>query len=193
MKGWILVWDLDETLVSGWPETPIVNPTALKILELADKARDAGRVEAIFLLTNNSDKDYINAALIQLPPFDNVMDSTHRSRTRLPSVGNFNGNVSKSLSDVVQLFAEVGRSVSRDDIKNRVLFFDNYSDHVMKDEIPKAHYIHITPDFKAGSVKKDLTRWSYVRKLLVGSKRVTRKRKERSERSEHRKRNNLTR
>ena len=185
---WILVWDLDETLVSGWPNTPIVNPTAVKILELADKARASGRVEAIFLLTNNSDKDYINAAVVQLPPFDNIMDSTHRSRTRLPSIGNYNGNVSKSLSDVVQLFAEIGVSVAKDDIKNRVLFFDNYPDHVMKDEIAKAHYIHITPDFKAGSGKKDLTRWNYVRTLLGDSKRVTRKRSDPGKRSNHGKR-----
>ena len=188
MKGWILVWDLDETLVSGWPNTPIINPTAVKILELADKARTSGRVEAIFLLTNNSDKDYINAAIVQLPPFDNVMDSTHRSRTKLPSIGNYNGNVSKSLSDVVQLFAEIGVSVAKDDIKNRVLFFDNYPDHVIKDEIAKAHYIHITPDFKAGSVKKDLTRWNYVRKLLGASKRVTRKRSDHGKRSNSSKR-----
>jgi len=174
-NGWILVWDLDETLVSGWPEYPQVNQTALKILELADIARNAGRVEAIFLLTNNSDQEYINAALVQLPQFDGVMDSTHFSRKHIYSSDNMNGNVTKGLSDVVQLFAEAGISVSKSDIKKRVLFFDNYPSHVIKDEIPIKHYIHITPDFKAGSKKRDLTRWDYVRKLLLPSKRYTRK------------------
>lgn len=60
-KPWILVWDLDQTLVDGGHSRPaIVNLNAIKFLDEAIKLRDAkNSVVYIFLLTNNSDTRYI--------------------------------------------------------------------------------------------------------------------------------------
>ncbi len=182
--GWILVFDLDETLVAGWPKEPCVNPAALEIVRLAAKARAAGRVDTMFLLTNNSDKEYIAKALAHFPQFDGVMDSTHLSRKRIATT-NMNANVTKSLADVVQIYADIGIAVTEDSIRDRVLFFDNYPTHTMLEEIPEKHYIHITPDFKCarGASRPDATRWEYVRGLLAGPRqRKTMKKRRRTRR-----------
>ena len=181
--GWILVWDLDETLVAGWPKEPCVNEAARSIVRLAAKARQEGRVDRIFVLTNNSDKDYIAKALSHFPRFDGVMDSTHLSRKRIDTT-NMNANVTKSLADIVQLYADIDITVTEDSIRDRVLFFDNYPTHTLLHEIPEKHYIHISPDFKcARSSTPDATRWDYVRGLLTASrKRKTLKKRRKTRR-----------
>ena len=57
-KPWILVWDLDETLVTGWKhgwtsDDIVINQNAARIISTAIKLRTTGIVAYIFLLTNN--------------------------------------------------------------------------------------------------------------------------------------------
>jgi hypothetical protein len=56
MKGLILVWDLDQTLI-GWSSDQkyTLNTRALSILKEAFKSKNAGKVSSILVLTNNSD------------------------------------------------------------------------------------------------------------------------------------------
>jgi hypothetical protein len=142
---------------------------------MAASARATGKVDKIFLLTNNSDKEYIKKALAHFPKFDAVMDSTHLSRNHIRH-GDMNANVTKSLEDVVQLFADISIRVTADSIRKRVLFFDNYPDHEMLYQIPPRNYIHITPDFKP-NLRHDETRWTYVRSLLRPGNRQTMKKR----------------
>jgi hypothetical protein len=67
-KKWILVWDLDKTLVDGGIMSPtILNLNAIKFLDEAIKLRDEKKsVAYIFLLTNNSETLYITNSIIMI-------------------------------------------------------------------------------------------------------------------------------
>jgi hypothetical protein len=56
MKGLILVWDLDQTLI-GWSSDQkyTLNSRALSVLKESFKSKNAGKVSSIIVLTNNSD------------------------------------------------------------------------------------------------------------------------------------------
>ena len=56
MKGLVLVWDLDQTLI-GWSSDQkyTLNSRALSVLKEAFKSKNAGKVSSIIVLTNNSD------------------------------------------------------------------------------------------------------------------------------------------
>jgi len=56
MKGLVLVWDLDQTLI-GWSSDQkyTLNSRALSVLKEAFKSKNAGKVSSILVLTNNSD------------------------------------------------------------------------------------------------------------------------------------------
>ena len=173
MEPWILVWDLDETLVTGWkkgwkPEDIIVNPRAAFIISTAVKLRRLGIVKYIFLLTNNSDEPYINASIKRLGEhiqykgkiFDNKLINDPAVRTSIVSKSPYNPD--KSLRDVNYLLRLV--KSSKDASAYRILFFDDRGDHVLKKQLPLEHYIQITPPFTPGSI--DLTPWERVLSFL---------------------------
>jgi len=56
MKGLVLVWDLDQTLI-GWSSDQkyTLNTKALSVLKEAFKSKNNGKVSSIIVLTNNSD------------------------------------------------------------------------------------------------------------------------------------------
>jgi hypothetical protein len=56
MKGLVLVWDLDQTLI-GWSSDQkyTLNSRALSVLKEAFKSKNSGKVSSILVLTNNSD------------------------------------------------------------------------------------------------------------------------------------------
>jgi hypothetical protein len=64
-RPWILVWDLDKTLVHHDVSN---NPNILntKAIQFLDKAIKSDSVAYIFLLTNNADTDYIEQAIINI-------------------------------------------------------------------------------------------------------------------------------
>lgn len=71
-KPWILVWDLDQTLVDGIGPLQIINKNAVKFLDEALKLRDAkNSVLYNFLLTNNSDPTYIAQSIKMIT--DNIL------------------------------------------------------------------------------------------------------------------------
>jgi hypothetical protein len=192
-KPWILVWDLDETLVTGWkrgwtPDDIYINPKAALIISTALKLRITGIVRYIFLLTNNSDEPYINAAIKKLGEFMNYKGKIFNDRlindpaVRTSIVSKTVGNPDKGLRDVDFLLRKVKSPNTHS--AYRILFFDDRHDHVFKGQIPLENYIQVTPPFSTTNALFDSTPWERVMGLLKGRNIImkTRKRKNRSSR-----------
>ena len=155
MSGLVLVWDMDNTLVGNYydvldrssREVLHFNRNAVAVLDQAIQAKARGTVDAIFMLTNNADKDFIEYVHNRLKTkldipfvFDYIMDRTHEARPP-PS-----DDPPKRLEDVEFMMKAVGKSSYN--LANRVFFFDDIPDHEILAEIPAAHYIHIFPRFE---------------------------------------------
>jgi hypothetical protein len=166
-SGWILVWDMDETLVKGYPN-PELNTKAIEVLKKAVEKRGT-TVDKIFMLTNNSDRKYITLVNLMIYEsiyprkageeipfgvFDDVMTRTHKSRPK-------KYDPPKRLLDVLTLM----KLRDPEQIRNRVLFFDNLANHHIAGEIPREHYIHIKSDFTPLNTKGK-TDWARVSRLL---------------------------
>lgn len=192
-KPWVLVWDLDETIVTGWknrwkPHDIYINPKAALIISTALKLRITGIVRYIFLLTNNSDEPYINAAIKKLGEYINYKGKIFNDtlindpvvRTSLVSKSAYNPD--KSLRDVDFLLRKVKSPNNHS--AYRILFFDDRPDHVLKKQLPLEHYIQVTPPFSTTNTLIDSTPWERVMRLLKGRAVImkTRKRKARSSR-----------
>lgn len=189
-KPWILVWDLDETLVTGWkngwkPTDITVNSRAAFVMSMALKLRLLGIVKYIFLLTNNSDKSYIYTAIKLLGEhiqfegkiFDTTLINDPSMRTCFVSKSSYNPD--KSLRDVDYLLSNVKCKNTHN--AYRILFFDDRGDHVLKTQLPCDHYIQITPPFSTTSTFFDETPWSKVLGLLrSGLHRRTRRQRRRT-------------
>lgn len=191
-KPWILVWDLDETIVTGWkhgwkPDDIYINPKAALIISTALKLRITGIVRYIFLLTNNSDQPYINTAIKKLGEyisykgkiFNDMLINDPAVRTSIVSRSAYNPD--KSLRDVDYLLRKL--KSPNPHTAYRILFFDDRPDHVLKKQLPLEHYIQITPPFSTTALF-DSTPWERAMSLLKGRAVImkTRKRKARSSR-----------
>jgi len=191
-KPWILVWDLDETIVTGWkhgwtPEDISINPKAALIISTALKLRITGIVRYIFLLTNNSDEPYINAAIKKLGQFMNYTGKIFNDRlindpaVRTSIVSKVPENPDKGLRDVDFLLKRM--KSPNNHTAYRILFFDDHPGHVLKTELPREHYIQVT-SFRKRNELFDSTPWERAMSLLKGRSIImkTRKRKSRSAR-----------
>lgn len=184
-KPWILVWDLDETLVTGWkqgwtPQDIHINPKAVLIISTALKLRIKGIVRYIFLLTNNSDEPYVNAAMKKLGEFINYKGKIFNDKLiNDPSVRNSvysraKYNPDKGLRDVDLLLKRM--KCPNNNTHYRILFFDDRPDHVFKGEIPLEHYIHVPP-FSTANRFFDSTPWERAMSLLKGRNIIMKTRK----------------
>jgi hypothetical protein len=72
------------------------------------------------------------------------------------------GNIRKSLQDVKSMLDEV--QIPSDNLENRVFFFDDIPFHKMIDELPKDHYVVITPPYN--SKTEDKTDYSVINRIL---------------------------
>jgi hypothetical protein len=185
--GWVLVWDLDQTIVGEYSdqrrldsEELVLNPKAVELLRLAVEAREKDIVSAIFLLTNNADDFFIKVVELTLSMkykknyhstvFDYIMSRTHPFRAP-PE-----GDPPKSLREVAYMMREVEAPI--ENLAQRVIFIDDKKNHMIANEIPKENYIHVSPPFTKGSV--DTTDYSFLEAALKtkkgGRRRTTRKR-----------------
>jgi hypothetical protein len=173
----VLVFDLDGTLAGRYVDFKEedktmadvqINPRLLNILRLADVARKEERIDAILLLTNNSDKFYIwvvqyiigklisgvsreeinggNGRNIRnYPFFDDIMSRNDSRRPRRAD-----GNPPKRLEDVQRMLEGIGSST--ENLAGRIYFFDDIPDHDIRKHIVPAggKYIHITPAYQPG-------------------------------------------
>ena len=149
--GLVLVWDMDSTIVGNYfnvrsNQELIFNERAVAVLKLAVEARKTGKVAAIFLLTNNSDAEFIKlmrtrlALKIGVPRvFDYAMQRYHPARP-------FSEDPPKRLQDVAFMMNAIKMPTAN--LQNRVFFFDDRGDHEIRAEIPSSHYIQISPPYK---------------------------------------------
>ena len=178
-NGLVLVWDMDATLVGNYidpegPEELIFNERALAILKRATEARKTGKVAAIFLLTNNSDENFIRLVKFQLSQrlgvplvFNYAMQRYHPARP-------LSQDPPKRLQDVEYMMREIRKPT--DNLAERVFFFDDRADHVIRSEIPADQYIQITPPY--GPNIKDQTNFKPINTAIraFGGSRTRRRR-----------------
>lgn len=199
MSGLVLVWDMDNTLVGNYfdvtnestSESLLFNRKALAILKQAVAAKKRGVVDAIFMLTNNADKNFINYVqgrindrLGERSVFDYTMDRTHTARPQ-------SDNPPKRLEDVEYMMRALNKSTYN--LKNRVFFFDDIPDHEIFSEIPADHYIHIFPRFELGVI--DRTNFKPLEVAIsarVGGRRRPKKQTKRTRAKRRRSKKNLT-
>jgi hypothetical protein len=188
----VLVFDLDGTIAGDYVnfredrhkdlESIQINPRLLHILRLADKARKSQQIDAILLLTNNSDifyvfmVQYILGKLVagvsratinkgntreQFHIYNFFDDIMTRNDNRRPFAAD--GNPPKRLVDVKTMVE--GLDVSTENLESRIWFFDDRDDHEIRNELlPGSHYIHITPSYTEGV--KDRTDLREVERIL---------------------------
>jgi len=184
--GFIIVWDLDNTLVGEYSdqrrfdsEEIVLNPRAVELLRRCIEARDKGIVSAIFLLTNNADDFFIKVVELTLSMrvkknyhyniFDYIMSRNHPFRS--PPLE----DPPKSLREVEYMMVQ--EKLPLENLSNRVFFIDDNPSHAIGKEIPREHYIQITPPFLRGVV--DTTNFSVLETALEirrgGKRKSTRK------------------
>ena len=179
--GLVLVWDMDSTIVGNYfnvrsNQELIFNERAVAILKLAVEARKTGKVTAIFLLTNNSDEEFIKLMRTRLSlklgvprVFDFAMQRYHPSRP-------FSEDPPKRLQAVAFMMNAIKKPTTN--LQNRVFFFDDRGDHEIRTEIPQNHYIQISPPYKPNI--KDATNFKPVANAIRafgGGARKTRRRR----------------
>jgi hypothetical protein len=145
--GYIFVFDLDETIAKftgglksgyGW----IYNPNILAILQNLNYAASKGNscVDGIFLYTN-AKREYADQFVIDLQKkipgfeFDSTLamnDIARNATTRI--------TMKKDMNDVNTLIRNSKRSMPVDQLRDRVVFFDDRSDHHLS---KKSRFIHI--------------------------------------------------
>lgn len=168
-EGWVLVFDLDQTITASKDETIEFNQKIVDILKGAVKDREKGIVSAIFLLTNNADVEYIKQVHTELNTiidttnvFDYVLDANHPVRTHMPDIRHIRNAKQKTLADVEFMLDQVKKTTKN--LVYRLLFFDD-QEHMLSVQLKSAgkpeHFIHINPPFvgtKDTSHTKTLTR-----------------------------------
>lgn len=185
--GFVIVWDLDNTLVGEYSdqrrfdsEEILLNPRAVELLRRCVEARDKGIVSAIFLLTNNADDFFIKVVELTLSMrlkknyhyniFDYIMSRNHPFRSAPAE------DPPKSLREIEYMMTE--ENLATENLANRVFFIDDNPSHVIRAQIPTEHYIQITPPFVRGV--DDATNYSVLETALEirrgGKRKTTRKR-----------------
>jgi len=170
----VLVWDIDHTLSGQYFDPKVfkknpavnlyhyvfINPRALDIIRKALAAKSTGRVSAIGLFTNNSNDDFIKLIKSAIentihvsPIFDFTITADRPNQTVGP-----NGQLVKTLAQIQEALPTL------ENLENRVYFFDDMPDHVIRDEIPATHYIQITPPYDPQS--HDTTNWEPIETAL---------------------------
>ena len=163
-QGWVLVFDLDETLSavndSEWIgklppfKKAILNRKAIEILKRAIALRRRGQVAAILLLTNNDSDDYIDGIVKRLeaacgsasssgssgkPLFDLKAKRNDTVTPRTPDPVNGAGYPLKDVVTVERMMTRLGKST--DQLASRIFFFDDIPNHVMSKEVQPSQYI----------------------------------------------------
>jgi hypothetical protein len=209
--GLVLVFDVDGTIgpVGGEPGQGLspINPKILEVIREAlpsrAKALDrrAKTVDALFILSNNSDTGYMSRIETRIqellgtsePIFDDIMvRGDYRRDIYYEDFYLEEGlpvhNPRKSLADVATMIESVNatsdffkskspqrRPISLRNLAKRVYFFDDLENHVIRGEIQNTHYIHINPSYTGSRSYKDKTRYYSLISEIRGNKRTTRK------------------
>jgi len=170
-KPWILVFDMDDTLiVEGYPGKLIANVVA--VLEEAIRQRDKS-VKYIFLLTNNQRRldieTAINTIKRRLPEGTKIFDAIkylNRSEETLeltrvdiqdiPTTTKRyfyeDKEVMKNLSDVIDLISMCGETITIEELfpKYKIMFFDDFPTHNLGYQLfgDRGKYVQVYPKRK---------------------------------------------
>ncbi len=144
-------------------KSPELNPELVEVLKHAVEQKATGGVYAIFLLTNNSYRSFINRVIRKL---ERVVGTKHLFDAQLTAEDNEPRDTpkgytkyysSKSLRDVYRLLDKMEGTTDshkryhKEKLMKRILFFDDNPDHVLHRELWKAgakgNYITIDPPF----------------------------------------------
>ena len=210
--GLVLVWDVDQTL-SGQYFDPnvfsknpsvnpyhyvLLNPKALDIIKKGLAAKSTGRVSAIGIFTNNGNEDFISlikSAIEKTIEAESIFDFTITANRPNQTLGK-NGQLVKTLAQIQEAVPTL------ENLANRVYFFDDMPDHVIRDEIPADHYIQIQPPFPGKDLyenpdlkgESDETNWQPILTALSSKGgRRQRKRPAKKSRRRHKKRSHQSR
>lgn len=158
--GWVLVFDLDETLSAvndsewaGVAVTPfkkaLLNPKTIEILKIAVASRRRKScVAAILLLTNNDSVEYIDGIVKRLEEkvgcragtlFDLKARRTDTVTPRTPDPVNGAGYPLKDVETVKRMMKNLGKPT--EGLASRILFFDDIPNHAMSHEMRPSQYI----------------------------------------------------
>lgn len=160
-----------------------INESARYLIGLAvDKKReDPGKVDAILLLTNNSDDEYVTMVveaingIIGVAPFDLIWTSNNpKRRLEIISTSSGAGAVTsrKALEDVRGMLKELNKNTK--DLEHRVYFFDDQEYHKLAHELKDLYapnpgtFIKIDPPF-TGNHKDYTDLFSHVFDVLNDS------------------------
>ena len=170
-KQWILVFDMDDTLiVEGYPGKLIANVVA--VLEEGIRQRDKS-VKYIFLLTNNQRRWDIETALNtikrRLPEGTKIFDAikylnrseetpelTRVDIQNIPTTTKRyfyeDKEVMKNLSDVIDLISMCGETISIEELfpKYKIMFFDDFPQHNLGYQLfgDRGKYVQVYPKRK---------------------------------------------
>jgi len=156
--AWVLVFDLDDTLSAIKDEDvrrpdaynkAILNDTMIEILRAAVSARERGEVSALLLLTNNDNAPYIDGivkrleAFVSAPIFDLIARRSDKLRTPYPHP---NPQIAamyalKDYATVERMIETIGKPT--ENLKSRILFFDDDPLHVLRTELRPSQYIYM--------------------------------------------------
>jgi hypothetical protein len=168
--GWVLVFDLDNTIVGEYfnlrkyPARKIpINPLVLDILRYAisEREKEKGEVSAILLLTNNNDADFIAHVDSLLKDelkriekekekeiFDLIADANHPLREVIHG-GAMHGTHIKSIKDVIRFVKLINKP--HEELLSRCIFIDDQIYHQLAVELIAAgrssQFIHICPPY----------------------------------------------
>jgi|UniRef100_A0A6C0HE50 hypothetical protein len=177
-KELFLVFDLDETIANITLPTRL-NPKVLNILIQASSLRGRG-IEAICLLTNNSDKSYIayiDSLLLEITGsigrygslvdddmpkkdyfFDYIASREHPIRIKGSNSAKFES--SKQYIEIKRISDKLGYDYDQKELMSRLYFFDDQL-HLLKiefkysfDGLYEDHYIQVTPSFNERTIDK---------------------------------------
>lgn len=132
--GWIVVFDLDETIFFHGAEK--INEKAVDVLKKA-YAQRGKTVSAIFLLTNNSETEFINLIIKQLEEivgkslFNYVMTAEEKFKNIRVSYGPTLNYSEKRLDDIKYMCEK--SNISTNNLIKRILFFDDNEHEIMKE------------------------------------------------------------
>lgn len=173
-EGWVLVFDMDQTITGNYFDVQtekqdlVLNPKIVDILKMAIQDKQTGMVSAIFLLTNNTDTEFIEHMEKELERavgkgriFDYKMDANHPMRTHIPEFANIRNGKQKSLADVEYMLKKVQKTTKN--LIHRLLFFDD-QEHLLSLQLKNAgkpeHFVHVDPPFISGATYE--SRQQYV-------------------------------
>ena len=194
-SGIILVFDMDGVITpeDGFMrgKSPIINPVIANILMKAHKARLAGEVAGIYLLTKNSSDIYVE--LVDLALGEQIggisgseyfffNDGLYRDKfyTNIRGYPQYLRTHSKIVADIEFI---TGTELDRE----RVFFFDDHPEiHPELEEVLGQNFIKITPPFKEGT--EDLTDYSALPEFLRPSPSQGGRRMKKTRRRKHMKR-----